>query len=147
MLLGKPETPGSNTATRGQKSNMRRIFKRALLVSFLFTTAVQAKVVTPEQFWQAFQQYPQGQPLIIDVRSNEEFIEGHLPQAINIPHHNISRLATFAKDKTQPIFIYCRSGRRAGIAEDTIAELGYKHIYNGESYEALIQTMPSELKK
>ncbi|WP_299019299.1 rhodanese-like domain-containing protein [uncultured Photobacterium sp.] len=126
---------------------MRSILSQPLLFSFLFAFSAQAEVVTPEQFWQEFQQYPPGQPLIIDVRTNEEFITGHLPQAINIPHQDISKLTTFAKDKTQPIFIYCRSGRRSEIAENAIAELGYKHIYNGESYETLQTSMPAALNK
>ena len=97
----------------------------------------------PEAFWQSYHGNHSGRPLIIDVRTHEEFIEGHLPSAINIPFDEIELLTTFAPDKSQSIFIYCRSGRRSGIAEATLYKLGYANIYNGESYQALIEAMPA----
>ena len=118
---------------------MRSKIRQLLLFTILLATPVQAQVVTPEQFWQLHQQ---GNPLIVDVRTNEEFIAGHLPKSVNIPFNEIDRLPSIAKDKNQPIFLYCRSGRRSGIAEEAIRQQGYLYIYNGESYEALLEAMP-----
>ena len=101
-----------------------------------------AEVVTPEQFWQSYNGNHSGKPLIIDVRTHDEFIAGHLPGAINIPYDQIKTLTTFAPDKSQSLFIYCRSGRRSGIAETALNKLGYSKVYNGESYQALVEAMP-----
>ena len=117
------------------------ILQRLLLLAALSVFPVQAEVVTPEKFWQLHQQ---GGALIIDVRTNEEFLAGHLPNSVNIPFVNIDRLAMIAKDKSQPILLYCRTGRRSGIAEQAIRQMGYQHIYNGESYEALLAAMPDD---
>ena len=102
-----------------------------------------AEVVSPEAFWQHYHNSAHsGRPLIIDVRTHDEFIAGHLPNAVNIPFDRIDGLATIAPDKKQSLFIYCRSGRRSGIAEEALTKLGYTQIYNGESYQALKQTQP-----
>lgn len=53
----------------------------------------------------------------IDVRSAEEFQQGHLNGAINVTHTEIAqRIAEVAPDKNQPIHLYCRSGHRAEAA-------------------------------
>lgn len=122
---------------------MRSKIRQLLLLAVLFVSSAQANVVTPTQFWQLHQQ---GRPLIVDVRTNEEFLAGHLPNSINIPYDEIDRLPSIAKDKTQPIFLYCRSGRRSDIAEKAVKQQGYQYIYNGESYEALLKAMPKSQK-
>lgn len=67
----------------------------------------------------------------IDVRTAEEFAAGHVPGAINIPHERIaSGITRLELDKNQPIYLYCRSGRRAGIAMDDLRELGYRQVEN-----------------
>ncbi|AJR10026.1 rhodanese-like domain-containing protein [Photobacterium gaetbulicola] len=119
----------------------RLILATVLLLGSVANTSV-ADVVTPEEFWQSYTGNHSGKPLIIDVRTHEEFIDGHLPGAINIPYEQIESLTTFAPDKSQSLFIYCRSGRRSGIAEATLSKLGYSNIFNGENYQALAETMP-----
>ena len=53
-------------------------------------------------------------PVILDVRTPEEYAAGHVPGAINIPHDQVrARLAEIDSAKDQPIVVYCRSGRRA----------------------------------
>ncbi|PSU47925.1 rhodanese-like domain-containing protein [Photobacterium frigidiphilum] len=113
-----------------------------LLLTSLTITSVQAEVVTAEEFWQ---HYNTGNPILIDVRSNDEFMAGHLPQSINIPFDKIESITSFSDDKSQIILLYCRSGRRAEIAEQTLKELGYNHIYNGENYQKLLVAMPESI--
>lgn len=56
-------------------------------------------------------------PLILDVRSPQEFERGHVPGAINIPHDQLAqRLQELAIQKTDEVVVYCRSGRRAANA-------------------------------
>jgi rhodanese-related sulfurtransferase len=64
---------------------------------------------------------------VLDVRSPEEFKEGHVPGAVNIPYDQMaSRLAEVPKDKD--VVLYCRSGRRAGIAAEVLGNNGYTRL-------------------
>ena len=64
---------------------------------------------------------------VLDVRSPEEFREGHVPGAVNVPYDQITaRIAEVPKDKD--VVLYCRSGRRAGIAADVLAANGYTRL-------------------
>ena len=67
--------------------------------------------------------------IILDVRSREEYDEGHIPGANVISHEEIVEKAEEAlTDKDQLILVYCRSGRRSKIAAEALAELGYTNI-------------------
>lgn len=125
---------------------MQKLLAAAIISFGIYAGSAAADVVTPEQFWHQHKEIKQGKALIIDVRTNQEFIDGHLPNAINIPHGDIAQLEKIAPDKTQPIFLYCRSGHRAGLAEQTLKKQGYKNIFNGESYQALLNVIPTNYK-
>ena len=67
--------------------------------------------------------------VILDVRAQEEYEQGHIPGAIVIPHEEITEKAeAVLPDKNQLILVYCRSGRRSKIAADAMVELGYTNI-------------------
>lgn len=69
--------------------------------------------------------------ILIDVRSAEEFAEEHLPGAVNIPHTEIAeKIAAVAPDKSGEIYLYCRSGRRVGVAMEALQKLGYQNMHN-----------------
>ncbi|MAR91358.1 MAG: rhodanese-like domain-containing protein [Pseudomonadota bacterium] len=73
----------------------------------------------------------QGLITAIDVRTPEEYSQGHVPGAINVPHDRIQQqLDKIEHLKHQPILIYCRSGRRAALAEATLSQLGFETIYH-----------------
>lgn len=64
---------------------------------------------------------------VLDVRTPEEFAAGHVPGAVNIPHDQVaSRLAEVPKDKD--VVVYCRSGRRSGLAIDVLEASGYSRV-------------------
>jgi rhodanese-related sulfurtransferase len=70
-------------------------------------------------------------PLVLDVRTPEEYASGYVPGAVNIPHDQLaSRLAEVPKDR--PVVLYCRSGRRAGIAAELLAANGYRDLMHLE---------------
>lgn len=72
-----------------------------------------------------------GRPLVIDVRTADEYQQSHVSEAVNIPFDEIAgRIAAFAPDRETRIVLYCRSGRRSGIAEQTLRQLGYRQIEN-----------------
>ena len=67
--------------------------------------------------------------IILDVRTQEEYDQGHIPGAIVISHEEITEKAEdVLADKEQLILVYCRSGRRSKIAAEALVELGYTNI-------------------
>ena len=67
--------------------------------------------------------------IIIDARTQSEYDEGHIKDAIMIPEYEISQKATdMLKDKDQLILVYCRSGRRSKIAAQALVDLGYTNV-------------------
>ena len=67
--------------------------------------------------------------IILDVRTQEEYDQGHIPGAILIPNTEIeAKAADLLPDKEQLILVYCRSGRRSKLAAQSLAALGYTNI-------------------
>lgn len=67
--------------------------------------------------------------IIVDVRTQREYAEGHIPEAICIPNESIDKdPPSLLPDKEQEIFVYCRSGRRSKEAAQKLADIGYKNI-------------------
>jgi rhodanese-related sulfurtransferase len=72
-------------------------------------------------------------PQILDVRTPEEFTEGHIDNAANVNWLGDRFVADAEKfDKTKPVFVYCKSGRRSKKATEKLQELGFKNIYELE---------------
>jgi len=70
-------------------------------------------------------------PFVLDVRTPEEFVAGHVPGAINIPHDRLAgRLAEVPRDRD--VVVYCRSGRRAVMAGEVLAGEGYNRLHHLE---------------
>jgi rhodanese-related sulfurtransferase len=67
--------------------------------------------------------------LLVDVRSEEEFADGHVPGAINIPYGDVAaRLDEIVAHGEVEVVLYCRSGRRASIAADTLRDNGVDRL-------------------
>ena len=67
--------------------------------------------------------------IILDVRTQEEYDQGHIPNAILIPDTEIKNKAEeVLTDKDQLLLVYCRSGRRSKLASEILVELGYTNI-------------------
>ena len=67
--------------------------------------------------------------IILDVRTQEEYDQGHIPGATQISHEEIKEKAEgVLTDKDQLILVYCRSGRRSKLAAEALVELGYTNI-------------------
>ena len=64
-------------------------------------------------------------PLVLDVRTPEEYAAGHVPGAVLIPHDQLAmRLDALGRDR--PIVVYCRTGRRSGLAETLLRQHGHE---------------------
>lgn len=83
--------------------------------------------------------------VLIDVRSADEFAAGALPGAEQIDYEQMaSRINTIAPDKDTPIILYCRSGRRSGIAEENLRAMGYSNLINAGGYDELKMALESQ---
>lgn len=75
------------------------------------------------------------EPVILDVRSPEEYSAGHIPGAINVPYDQIGAyLDSLEGFRGQEVVVYCRTGRRAGIAEAALAEAGFTQVFDLEGH-------------
>lgn len=70
---------------------------------------------------------------LVDVRSDAEFAQGALPNAISVPLQN-TQVANELLDKTKPIVLYCVSGTRTKMASLQLKNLGFEQIYDLGSF-------------
>ena len=81
----------------------------------------------------------------IDVRTTDEYNDGHIPSAIHIPHDEITdRITAVTADKQAEIHLYCGSGRRAGIAKKALEEAGYSNVINDGGYKDILEKIKTD---
>ncbi len=87
--------------------------------------------VNAEQFEQLIEQWVE-EGAVIDVRTPEEYLQGHLPHAlnINIYDENFKEQVLRHVGERPVVLVYCRSGRRSLKAAHILKEMGYQKIYN-----------------
>ncbi len=69
--------------------------------------------------------------VVIDVRTDKEFNEGHIVNSIHIPQASVKeRIAELEKYKLKPIIVSCRTGQRSGQVCSTLKKQGFEHAYN-----------------
>lgn len=123
--------------------NRRRLFVIlgwTLALAFLFGSAASAYhsyLLTVEQLMSGLQKAPspmEKEFFMIDVRSPEEHVTGVIPGTdMNIEYRQIAqRHREIGAKPDDHIVVYCQSGRRSNIAAETLADLGYKYVYNVE---------------
>lgn len=82
--------------------------------------------------------------ILLDVRTSEEYNEGHIPGSILVPVDSLeSQILTTIPDKKTKIFIYCRSGNRSKTAAQIMINLGYTDVYDLGG----IKSWPYEIEK
>lgn len=88
--------------------------------SYTQITAAEAKAMMDEQ----------KDCVILDVRTQAEYDEGHIEEAVLIPDTEINdRAESELPDKETVILLYCRSGRRSKLAAQALADMGYTNVY------------------
>ena len=68
--------------------------------------------------------------VLLDVREKDEYEEEHIPDSVNIPLSNLDKISDMHYAKDTPLFVYCHSGRRSGLAVMRLRELGYINAKN-----------------
>jgi len=107
--------------------------------SMLFNQVSVAKDVSTQEAWNIISTGT----TIIDVRTAEEFAAGHIEGAINIPFEQIvNGVEKIGLKNDASIVLYCRSGRRSGLADEALIQAGFTHSVNAGGYEALATTKP-----
>ena len=86
--------------------------------------------------------------VIIDVRTEREWNRGHIEGAVLIPYEQIGKsIGSVAKEKSQRIYLYCRTARRATVAKGTLDKLGYKDVVNLGSLENAARSLKLKIIK
>jgi rhodanese-related sulfurtransferase len=75
--------------------------------------------------------------IILDVRSNTEYLNGHIKDSINIPVDTLRNNLFKLKDKNQPIITCCASGMRSASAKSILKSSGFTKVYNGGGWSSL----------
>src|SRR2546423_15240457 len=90
----------------------------------------QIREVDPREVHDAVHNGNGSRPVLIDVREQHEFEDGHIPGAIHVPRGYLeSRIEGKAGDKSQPIVLYCATGQRSALAAHTLQSLlGYEDV-------------------
>ena len=78
---------------------------------------------------QARERIESGEPVVVDVREQDEWDEGHIAGAVHVPRgHLESRIERLAPDTSRPVIVYCSAGNRSAFAAKTLTELGYEDV-------------------
>jgi molybdopterin/thiamine biosynthesis adenylyltransferase/rhodanese-related sulfurtransferase len=78
---------------------------------------------------QARERIESGEPVVLDVREQDEWDEGHIPGAVHVPRgHLESRIERLAPDNGRPVVVYCSAGNRSAFAAKTLTDLGYEDV-------------------
>ncbi len=83
--------------------------------------------------WEELKEKEKEGAIIIDVRSSQEYEEGHLNGAISLPEYEIKQKAKKEiPNKQNEIIVYCSTGHRSKKAQQELWEMGYGNVYNLE---------------
>ena len=85
-------------------------------------------VLTPEQAKARMEENPD--LILLDVRTQEEFEQGHIPGAVCLPNEMIAADMPFLFGKDVEILLYCRSGRRSADAAKKLRDMGFTNVFD-----------------
>lgn len=106
------------------------MIKKVILLAWLvsFATLASVKSITPKEVVE--NQHSEEPYIIVDVRSEEEYLDGHLKGAINIPFNQLDKFESELQALSgKTVVVYCRSGRRAGIFMDATKDRSVNYLH------------------
>jgi len=68
--------------------------------------------------------------VLLDVRTPQEYREGHIPGSKNIPLQTLDKVRSIVEDMDTALFVYCRSGARSKQATAVLGQMGYTNVQN-----------------
>ena len=68
--------------------------------------------------------------ILLDVRTPQEYREGHIPGSQNIPLQTVDKVGAVAENKDTPLYVYCHSGGRSRQAVQRLVQMGYRNVNN-----------------
>lgn len=68
--------------------------------------------------------------VLLDVRSPQEYREGHIPGSINLPLQKLDNADKIIENENTPIYVYCQSGNRSRQAVALLGAMGYTNVNN-----------------
>lgn len=99
------------------------------MVSFLAFDAAAYENLPPSVLAQRIEDAADSGYIILDIRSREDYEEGHIPGALNIPLRELG-YRLYELDKTKDIIVYCNIGAQSKVACEILANAGFKDVYN-----------------
>ena len=66
--------------------------------------------------------------IFLDVRTPEEYRDGHVEGSLNLPLHELKKIETLIPDKTSPVYVYCLSGARSKRSTALMKHMGYTDV-------------------
>ncbi|MCK5401217.1 MAG: rhodanese-like domain-containing protein [Flavobacteriaceae bacterium] len=113
---------------------MKNILLLLFLTSTLFACKAQTKeVITVVDVVTFNKGLSNNEVQLVDVRTPDEFKEGHIENAVLIDYKSDDfRTKAQELDVDKPLYLYCRSGKRSGMASIILKELGFKEIVDLE---------------
>lgn len=102
--------------------------KETVLMKITANKVPDYRVINSEQ---AKAMIDEGDVLIVDVRTVEEYNDGYIPDAYNVPLDQIEAgIGNVSSSKDDTILVYCRSGNRSKVAARILTEMGYTNVYD-----------------
>ncbi len=68
--------------------------------------------------------------LLLDVRTPQEYSQGHIPESKNIPLQTLDKIKDIVENKDTELFVYCHSGARSRQAAAVLGQMGYTKVSN-----------------
>ena len=68
--------------------------------------------------------------ILLDVRTSQEYADGHIPGSKNVPLQTIDKVASLAENKDTALYVYCQSGARSRQATGILQHMGYTNVNN-----------------
>lgn len=79
---------------------------------------------------------------VVDVRTPAEFAAGHVPGAVNIPLEEVERRHAEIGPPATPVLVYCRTGRRSGLAAQALRTRGFDAVYDFQAWDLWVKSEP-----
>jgi rhodanese-related sulfurtransferase len=100
-----------------------------LVLIILSAVGIRAQVLTPKDF--EIKMNESKDRLLIDVRTQDEYRQGHLPNALLLDYYSRDFNDQLSKlDKSKPVFVYCASGGRSNAAARVMKDMGFKQVFD-----------------